>query len=157
VASGASVTAGETGRLALLIPECGKRVQQVIAAMATRGFDVYVGQTMRSQEQQAEAQARGTTSVNQSRSWHQLGRAADLRKRNSDGTVDESTHDEPFFRALFDEATKVGLRSLAFREDGSRLLIHTTHGDVWDAGHVEYRGPYDTLAEAFAAEGQKVA
>lgn len=149
------MTAGETGRLALLIPECGKRVQQVIAAMATRGFDVYVGQTMRTQAQQAEAQARGTTSANQSRSWHQLGRAADLRKRNSDGSVDESTHDEAFFRALFEEAQKVGLRSLAFREDGSRLLIHTSHGDVWDAGHVEYREPHMTIAEAFFAEGPK--
>lgn len=125
--------------------------------MAARGFDVYVGQTMRSQAQQAEAQARGTTSVTQSRSWHQLGRAADLRKRNADGTVDESTHDEAFFRALSEEAQKAGLRSLAFREDGSRLLIHTSHGDVWDAGHVEYREPFDTLAQAFFAEGQKAA
>lgn len=151
------MTAAETGRLALLIPECGRRVQQVIAAMGARGFAVYVGQTMRSQAEQAAAQARGTTSASQSRSWHQLGRAADLRKRNLDGSVDESTHDETFFKALFEEATAAGLRSLAYREDGSRLLIHTTHGDVWDAGHVEYRDPFGTLAEAFTAEGPKVA
>jgi len=151
------MTDGELSRLAQLIPECRERVQQTITAMAMRGLDVYVGQTMRTQTEQAEAQARGTTSVNQSRSWHQLGRAADLRKRNPDGTVDESTHDMAFFEALFEEATKVGLRSLAFRKDGSRLLIHTTHGDVWDAGHVEWRGNYATLAEAFAAEGPKTA
>ena len=151
------MTSGEVFRLTQLIPEARERVQQLLDAMAARGFDVYVGQTLRTQAQQAEAQARGTTSVHQDRSWHQLGRAADLRKRLPDGTVDESTHDEAFFRALFDEASKVGLRSLAFREDGSRLLIHTTHGDVWDAGHVEYRAPFDTLADAFAAEGQKVA
>jgi hypothetical protein len=129
----------------------------VIAAMGARGFSVYVGQTMRSQAEQTAAQARGTTSANQSRSWHQLGRAADLRKRNLDGSVDESTHDEAFFRALFEEAQAAGLRSLAFREDGSRLLIHTSHGDVWDAGHVEFREPFGTLAEAFAAERTKVA
>ena len=151
------MTPGEIFRLTQLIPEARERVQQTIEAMQARGLDVYVGQTLRTQAQQNEAQARGTTSTHQDRSWHQLGRAADLRKRNPDGSVDESTHDEPFFRALFEEAQKVGLRSLAFREDGSRLLIHTSHGDVWDAGHVEYREPYGTLAEAFAAEGQKVA
>lgn len=125
--------------------------------MEARGLKVYVGQTMRSQAEQAAAQVRGTTSIHQGRSWHQLGRAADLRKVFDDGTVDESTHDETFFQALFDEATAVGLRSLAFREDGSRLLIHTSHGGVWDAGHVEWREPFGTLAEAFAAEGPKVA
>ncbi len=151
------MTSGEIFRLTQLIPEARERVQQLLDAMAALGHDVYVGQTLRTQAEQSAAQARGTTSVNQDRSWHQLGRAADLRKRLPDGSVDESTHDEEFFRALFDEAQKVGLRSLAFREDGSRLLIHTTHGEVWDAGHVEYRDPFDTLAEAFAAEGPKVA
>lgn len=151
------MTPVEIFRLTQLTPETRERVQQLIDAMTARGLDVYVGQTLRTQAQQHEAQARGTTSATQSRSWHQLGRAADLRKRNADGTVDESTHDEGFFQALFDEATKVGLRSLAFRADGSRLLIHTTHGDVWDAGHVEYREPFGTLAEAFTAEGPKVA
>jgi hypothetical protein len=149
------MTDGEQKRLAQLIPECEDRVSDLIAAMGARGFLVYVGQTMRSQEQQTEAQARGTTSVHQSRSWHQLGRAADLRKRNADGTVDESTHDTAFFEALFQEATKLGLRSLAYRPDGTRLLIHTTHGDVWDAGHVEFREPFDSLDNAFAAEGKK--
>src|SRR5882757_3873797 len=123
---GINMTNGEIYRLTQLTAETRERVHQLIDAMATLGHDVYVGQTLRTQTQQAEAQARGTTSATQSRSWHQLGRAADLRKRNADGTVDESTHDEAFFRALFDEATRVGLRSLAFREDGSRLLIHTT-------------------------------
>lgn len=152
-----SMTNGEIFRLTQLTAETRERVHQVLDAMATKGHDVYVGQTLRTQAQQAEAQARGTTPATQSRSWHQLGRAADLRKRNADGTVDESTHDEAFFRDLFDVAQAVGLRSLAFREDGSKLLIHTTHGEVWDAGHIEYREPFGTLAEAFAAEGPKVA
>lgn len=151
------MTSSEAYRLIQLTPETRERVLQVIEGMAAKGHDVYVAQTLRTQTEQVAAQARGTTSATQSRSWHQLGRAADLRKRNPDGTVDESTHDEAFFRDLFDVATSCGLRSLAFREDGSRLLIHTTHGDVWDAGHVEYRAPFDTLAEAFATEGPKVA
>lgn len=148
------MTKAETDRLALLIPECKRRVEQVIAALGARGFDVYVGQTMRTHAQQQEAVARGTTSATQTTSWHELGRAADLRKRLPDGSVDETTHDEPFFHALFEEAKEAGLRSLAYREDGSRLMIHTTHGEVWDAGHVEYREPYDTLAQAVYAEGK---
>lgn len=153
------MTPGETARLSLLIPECGTRVQQVIAAMGARGLAVYVGQTMRTQAEQDATVARGTSSVHQARSWHQLGRAADLRKRNTDGSVDETTHDESFFRALYEEAIAVGLRSLAYHVVNGqivKLLIHTTHGDVWDAGHVEYREPYATLDEAFAAEGGDV-
>ena len=151
------MTAAETARLAQLIPECGARVQQVIAAMGARGFAVFVGQTMRTHAEQAEAVARGTTSAHQTTSWHELGRAADLRKRFPNGDVDETTHDEAFFRALFEEAKAVGLRSLAFREDGSRLLIHTSHGDLWDAGHVEYREPFATLAEAISAQRTRTA
>src|SRR6185312_14796533 len=113
--SGAPVTDGETFRLTQLTPETRERVQQTIDGMAAIGHDVYVGQTLRTQTEQTAAQARGTTSANQSRSWHQLGRAADLRKRNADGSVDESTHDDAFFRDLFDVATSVGLRTLAFR------------------------------------------
>lgn len=151
------MTAGELARVALLIPECRERVLQVIAAMGARGLAVHVGDTLRTQAQQAAAQARGATSVHQDRSWHQLGRAADLRKCFADGSVDETTHDEGFFRALWEEARAVGLRSLAFHDDGTKLLIHTTHGDVWDAGHVEWRGSFATLADAFAAEGEKSA
>lgn len=151
------MTAGEAARLAQLIPECRDRVQRVVAAMGARGLAVYVAQTLRTHAEQAAAQARGTTSEHQDRSWHELGRAADLRKRFADGSVDQTTHDEAFFRALWEEARAVGLRSLAFHDDGSKLLIHTTHGDVWDAGHVEYREPFATLAEAFAAEGEKTA
>jgi hypothetical protein len=151
------VTPGEVFKLAQLTAETRERVLLLIEAMARRGLDVYVGQTLRTQAQQAEAQARGVTSAHQDRSWHQLGRAADLRKRNADGSIDETTHDEGFFRALWEDARAVGLRSLAYHDDGTKLLIKTTHGEVWDAGHVEWRGDFATLADAFAAEGPKVA
>lgn len=148
------MTPGEIYRLTQLTAETRERVHQLIDAMATLGHGVYVGQTLRTQAQQAEAQARGTTSAGQVHSWHQLGRAADLRKRNADGSVDETVRDEPFFRALYEEATRVGLRSLAYHPDGTKILLN---GVTWDAGHVEWRGSFATLAEAFAAEGIKVA
>lgn len=148
------MTPGELYRLAQLTAETRERVLLLIEAMARRGLDVYVGQTLRTQAQQAEAQARGATSTHQDRSWHQLGRAADLRKRNADGTEDQTTHDEPFFRALWEEARAAGLRSLAYRDDGTKILLN---GVTWDAGHVEWRGDFATLADAFATEGPKVA
>lgn len=151
------MTPGEIFRLTQLIPEARERVQRLLDAMEARGLPVYVGQTLRTQVQQADAQARGTTSANQVHSWHQLGRAADLRKRLPDDTGDPTTHDESFFRALYDEATALGLRSLAYHPDGSKVILHTTHGPEWDPGHVEFHGEWATLAEAFAAEGQKVA
>lgn len=149
------MTAAETARLGQLIPACRARVEEVIAAMGARGFGVYVGQTLRSDAQQHEAQARGTTSAHQSRSWHQLGRAADLRARHVDGTPDETTHNEPFFRALYEEAGKIGLRSLAYHLVDGKLEKLLLNGKTWDAGHVEWRFPHATLDEAFAAEGPK--
>jgi hypothetical protein len=144
------MTSAEARRLAQLTPETRSRVEQVIAAMGVRGFAVFVGDTLRTPAEQQAAIERGTTSAHQTRSWHFLGRAADLRKRNLDGSVDETTRDEAFFHALWQEARAVGLRSLAYRDDGvTKILIN---GKTWDAGHVEYREPFATIDEAFAAE-----
>jgi hypothetical protein len=151
------MTAGEQARLATLIPEARERVEKLLAAMEARGMPVYVGQTRRTAAQQHDAQARGTTSVKQSVSWHELDRAADLRKRLPDGTPDQTTRDEAFFLALYEEAKALGLRSLAYQlvDGGLRKLL--INGHVWDAGHVEWRQPFATLAEAIVAEGERIA
>jgi hypothetical protein len=150
----ARLTAGELARMQRLIPEARERIWRVIEGMAARGFDVYVGQTSRSSEEVAKAAAEGRASVGMKHDWHQLNRAADLRRRAPDGGVnfDQGPASEPFWRALYEEATKHDLRSLAYRDDGSKLIIHAARGDIWDSGHVEYRYPYATLAEAVAAE-----
>ncbi len=149
-----NITAGELARMQRLIPEARERVWKVIEAMAARGFDVYVGSTARTAEEVAKAAAAGRASVGMRFDWHMLNRAADLRRRKEGGGVnfDQGTASEPFWRALYEEATKVGLRSLAYRPDGSKLIIHAARGPVWDSGHVEFRAPYATLAEAVAAE-----
>lgn len=152
------MTDGERLKLSRLTPETRALVERLIAAMGARGHAVYVGQTLRTQAEQDAAIARGTTSKKQTQSWHFLGRAADLRKRFPDGSVDETTRDEAFFMALYEEATALGLRSLAYHTVGGRLeklLINTEHGRVWDCGHVEWRSPFTTLAEAMSAEYNK--
>ena len=149
-----NLTPGELARMQRLIPEARERVWRVIEGMAARGFDVYVGSTSRTAEEVARAAAAGRASIGMKYDWHMLGRAADLRRRKPDGGVnfDQGPASEPFWRALWEEAGKHELRSLAYRDDGSKLIIHAAKGDIWDSGHVEYRVPYATLAEAVAAE-----
>jgi hypothetical protein len=149
------MTPGQLQRLDTLIPEARQAFDQLIAAMIARGLTPYVGQCRRTPDQQAQAIHDGTTSKRQTISWHELGRAVDFRALLPDGTPDQTTHNEPFFKALYEEATKIdGLRSLAYHLDGSKLLLN---GKTWDAGHVEFRQPYETLAEAVQAEAPELA
>jgi len=149
-----NLTPGELARMQRLTAETRERIWRVIDDMAARGFDVYVGQTTRTVEEVAAAVAAGRASVGMKTDWHVLGRAADLRRRKPDGGVnfDQGPDSEPFWRALYETATSHGLRSLAYRADGSKLIIHGAKGPIWDSGHVEWREPYATLAEAAAAE-----
>ena len=154
-ASDPELTPSEEARLELCHPDAKLRFTAIAAAMWYRGLPVYIGETGRTDAEQAAAVAAGHSSEHQVHSWHTLRppRACDFRKRLSGNRADPTTNDEAFFRALYEEATIAGCRSLAFRADGTKLLLQTTHGQVWDAGHVEYREPYLSLAEAFAAEG----
>lgn len=147
------MTPGEQARLDLLEPKTRALVDQLIAKLAAQDFPVFVGSTRRTKEQEEQARLSGHSSANQTRSWHELGRAVDLRPRTAGGGPNYDTvHTETFYRALYAEATALGMRSLAYRADGSKLLLVTTHGTVWDSGHCEYRVPYKTLVEAIAAE-----
>ena len=144
----------ELARLDTLIPAARTAHDALIAAMTARGLEPFVGQCGRTPAQQQAAIAAGTTSAHQHISWHELGRAVDYRARLADGSEDETTRNEAFFRALSEEAGRIdGLRSLAYNADGSKILInHVT----WDAGHVEYRLPYATLIAAVKAEAPEL-
>ncbi len=149
-----NLTPGELSRIQRLTAQTRERVLRVIEDLAAQGFDVYVGRTIGTAADTAAAVASGHASKGMTHDWHELGRAADLRRRAANGgpDFDQSAASEPFWRALYAAATAHGMRSLAYRDDGSKLIIHGAHGDIWDSGHVEYRAPYATLAEAVAAE-----
>lgn len=155
------MTLAELDRLALLHPETRWRVESVIKGMRERhGFDVFVGATARTPAEVEASRLAGRSSATQTRSWHELGRAADLRPRKVTGgpNYDTGPDSYPFWRALQTEAERVGMRCLAYRPDGAKLLITTVNGKRWDPGHVEYRAPHATLAAALAAEtGTQVA
>lgn len=148
------MTQSELLRLEGLIPETRKLVELLVDRMRARGFDCYIGSTRRTQAEQEQARLAGKTSATQVRSWHELGRAVDIRPRKKNGgpNYDVSEASEPFWRALWEESKVLGMRCLGFTESGDKLFINTVRGKVRDPGHVEHRGPYATLREALAKE-----
>lgn len=157
------MTPAEHARIALLVPPFQARVKAICQRMVERGYpEPYIGQTARSYLEQQAALARGTTSSGQKWSWHFIfmkgqkcydegARAVDFRYRLEHDKPDPTTQHEDFFRALYEEATWAGCRSLAYKPDEHGLTkLYLNGGRLWDAGHVEYREPYESLAEAVA-------
>ncbi len=158
------MTDRELFRLSLLYTPFQPIVREIVSRMLARGFrEPYIGSTQRTEEEQLEALKRGTTGRNQRLTWHfrfdnkktgeHGARAVDFRDRLPSGKPDKTTRNEPFFRALYEEATDLGCRSLAYEKDAHGLVKkYINGGKLWDAGHVEYRHPYTTLLEAVKAE-----
>lgn len=149
------MTSAELALLDELRPEARPWFEALIRAMQARGYDPFIGTVLRTPAQQRQAIVDGTTSAHQFLSWHFLGRAVDFRRRLPDGTCDTTTSGpDNFWRALAEEAGKIpGMRSLAYHGDGSKVLLN---GTTWDAGHVEFRGDYETLTEAVRAEAPEL-
>ena len=153
-------TDAEEARLARCQPDAQAAFRTIADRMEARRMPVFIGETGRTDIQQAVAVASGKSSEHQTKSWHTLKppvgpRACDFRKRLPGDAFDPTTDDEEFFQALYEEATAADCRSLAFHPDGTKIILQTTRGPLWDAGHVEYRHPYATLEEAWeAAESQ---
>jgi hypothetical protein len=149
------MSSAELARLDQLIPDARPWFEALIRAMNDRGWDPFIGQVLRTPAQQQAAIAAGTTSKHQTLSWHFLGRAVDFRRRLDDGTEDMTTGgDDAFWQALYQEATKiVGMRSLAYHPNGTKMLLN---GTLWDCGHVEWRLPWAELSEAVSAEAPEL-
>lgn len=148
------MTSAELARLDESRPEARPWFEALIRAMQARGFDPFIGCVLRTPKQQRQAVVDGTTSAHQFLSWHFLGRAVDFRRRLPNGTEDTTTSGpDDFWRALYEEATALGLRSLAYHADGSKVLLN---GKTWDAGHVECWGDHPSLAAAVKAEAPEL-
>jgi hypothetical protein len=124
--------------------------------LAAAGVGVYVGQTLRSSAQEKAAIDSGHTSGSLKVSWHQLGRAVDLYPLDDAGKPDRTGTNLDAIRAIAMTAEAIGFRQLGFNSDGSKHILHNADGaPIWDSGHVEWREPYATIAEAVAAEGER--
>jgi hypothetical protein len=151
----ALLTSSEVERMEQLEPETQSRLRDLILALGVKGIRVFVGQTHRTAAQEKANIAAGKTSANLTHSWHELRRAVDLYPYDPDtNKPDLDGRRVDLFRAMHDEAKAIGFHGIAFNDDGSKKLLTNAKGKrIWDGGHLECRGPYATIAEAWAAEG----
>lgn len=155
-----SLTTTDESRLSQLEATTQDQVRGLISDLAAQGLSVKVGQTLRSPAAEKAAQSSGKSAETDitlpsgkviTPSWHLIGRAVDLYPIDpATGEADTNGSNVDLFHTMVDAATTRGFRSLAFNSDGSRHYLPT---GVWDGGHLEWRAPYSTLAEAIAAEG----
>ena len=145
----------ESKRLHLLHPEVGPRVIQLFDVCRKNGMRLFLGSTLRTISEQAKLKADGKSTLKVG--WHCLGRAADIypyvRDKMDNFNPDFNGTDVAAFREMQKEAMAIGFRQIGFNPDWTKHYIMTTKGKVWDAGHVEWRAPYATLADAVKAEG----
>lgn len=148
------LTTSDEARLAQLEPGTQQVVRQLIADLAAAGVRVKVGQTLRTSAQEKAAIDAGRSAV-KSHSWHEIGRAVDLYPIDpATGSADLNGSNVELFRQMHDAAAALGLRGLAFNDDGSkRYIVNSAGKKIWDGGHLEWRQPYGSIAEAVSAEG----
>lgn len=154
------LTTSEAERMEKLEPETQSRLRDLIFALGADGIRVYVGQTLRTAAQEKALIEAGRTSATLKHSWHELGRAVDLYPIDPDtGKPDLKGRRVDLFQAMHAKAAELGFRGIAFQADGvtKRYITNAKGKPVWDGGHLECRGPYETMAQAWAAEGPSVA
>lgn len=125
----------ESARLDGLTLRTREALQLLRARLARDGIPTYVGSTLRTPDGQSALVADGKSATN--RSWHLLGRAADLYPI-VDGTKDLAGKHVEIYRLMHQRAVEFGFRGLAFNADGTKRYITTSKGKVWDAGHLEF-------------------
>jgi len=148
------LSTSEESRLQQLEPTTQEKVRLLLQRLRDEdGIVCYVGQTLRSPAQEKANVDAGKTSAGLKYSWHELGRAVDMYP-TVNGKPDYEATDLDQFRTMAEKAEEIGFRSLAFNPDGTKRLITNSKGKkIWDGGHIEWRAPYDTIAQAVAAEG----
>lgn len=149
-----ALTSTDDQRIQQMQPDAAAAVYALVQNLSDQGISVHVGQTLRTAAAEKKAIADGK-SAETTYSWHEIGRAVDMYpidpntgKPDMDGVRDD------LFQKMVAAALPLGFRSLAYEADGvTRHYIQTSKGPVWDGGHLEYRSPYSSLAQAIAAEG----
>jgi hypothetical protein len=150
-----NLTTSDEARLAKLEPTTQAQVRALLAQLAADGIGVHVGQTLRTPAEEKQAIDSGHSGV-KTHSWHELGRAVDLYPLDDSGSaiLNPTETELDLFRRMHARAVEMGFRSLAFDSDGSKHLIHNNAGKaIWDGGHIEWRAPFGSIAEAVEAEG----
>ncbi len=148
-------TTSEEARIAKMEPVTAVQFRILLTDWARHGLQVHVGQTLRTPAKEKALQAEGKTSANLKHSWHTIGRAVDVYPIIPEtGKADLDGKRVDLFKLMHDIAAARGWRGIAFNADGTKRLITNSKGKkIWDGGHLEWRSPYDTIAQAVQAEG----
>jgi hypothetical protein len=144
----------EAERLEGLLPDVRAALALVRVELGKLGIQTLVGETRRTEAQQAGRVSSGNSAT--VRSWHRLGRAVDLYPLLPSGLPDWSGSNLDAFRKMHEIAKKNGFQNLAFNPDGSRRFIKTNKGKLWDGGHIEFPGG-KTFAQAAQEQGIRIA
>lgn len=149
------LTSTDEARLSQLQPDAQAAFRNLLGVLEADGIRVKVGTTLRTAAAEKSAIETGHTSSTLKVSWHQLGRAADLYPYDpATGAPDLDGKNTALFWRMHQLAADLGFRGIAFNADGTRRYITNAKGEkIWDGGHLEWRLPYGTIAEAVAAEG----
>lgn len=149
-----TLTTSEETRLSQLESVTQAKVRELLSRMRDQGVVIWVGQTLRTSAQEAANIEAGKTAGGLIHSWHELARAVDLYPTLPSGSPDYNATNLDNYRAMHEQAVNLGFRSLAFNSDGSKRLLTNSKGKkIWDGGHIEWRAPYDSIAQAWEAEG----
>lgn len=146
----------EQAKVDKLQAEVAAALQLLIDDLASAGLETYVGQTLRTKAEEKAAVDSEHSAVT-THSWHELGRAVDLYPINPDtGHWDSAGARVDLYQQMVAAAEARGFTSLAFNDDGTKRILHTKTGHAfWDGGHLEFHGPYASIAAAVAAEGSE--
>lgn len=148
------LTTTEESRIAQLQPDVQAELRLLLSDLFAAGVPVEVGSTLRTSATEKALIAAGKTSGSLKISWHQLGRAVDIYPLDENGAADRAGKDVDKFRRMQEIAEGRGWRGIAFNADGSKHYLTNSAGKlVWDGGHIEWRAPYGSIAEAVQAEG----
>lgn len=153
------MSAQERSRIDQLAPDVRRVYLDFLREAAARGLRLRTGRTQGSVKQTAANKAAGRSSV--AVSWHDLEppRAIDVQVRDPEtGKIlwgsDGDEKAVRLYREMSSLAEEFGFRQIGFWGDGS---IRRLSSGAWDPYHLEYRGPYKTLAQAAKATGVKQA
>ncbi|MBV9837866.1 MAG: hypothetical protein JO156_07095 [Solirubrobacterales bacterium] len=144
-------SASEQDRLDALAPDVRAKVDALRQRLSELGIDTHVSQTIRTQTQEQAQIDAGHSSATLKVSWHQSGRAVDLYPIDPDtGKPDMKGARVDLFLRQAREAEALGFRQIAFNPDDSKRYVTGKNGPIWDAGHLEYHGPYANAQAALA-------
>jgi 3D (Asp-Asp-Asp) domain-containing protein len=151
------LTSSEEGRINQMQAEAAGKVHQLIDDLSFQGIAVHVGQTLRTAAEEKSVVDSGRSAVT-THSWHELGRAVDMYPIDPDtGKPDTAGKRVDLFQRMHAAARAIGFRGIAFEDDGvtKRYITNSRGKKIWDGGHLEWRAPYGSIAEAVAAEGEE--